>query len=230
MSSQDNSRRPWFKRYGLVCVIGVAAIGLFFLVRKLMNEKPAPRRESSFTMVNLPPPPPPPPPAPTPPPVQQEPQEQKMIEQAPLTEEDTKLEPAEAPKDEPPELGTNIKGDGPADGFGLSGRGNGMIGGGGRSGANRSQWGWYAAEVQSSISDALRKNKKTRSSSLRVTVRIWADSTGRVTRAALNESTGDTALDDAITNDVLTGLQLKSALPQGMPSPIVLRISGRRPK
>lgn len=228
MSLKKNETRPWIKRYGLLLVIGLITIGMYFLINSLMSEKPKPRRDSGFTMVSIPPPPPPPPPvlAPTPPPVQQEPQEEKMIEQAPVTAEDTKQEAA---KEEPPDFGTGIKGDGPSDGFGLSGSGNGVIGGGGK-GGSRSKWGWYAAEVESSITDALRKNKKTRSARLRMTVRVWPDSTGRIMRAKLNESTGDPALDNAIADEVLTGLQLKTPPPQGMPSSIVLRISARRSK
>lgn len=150
-----------------------------------------------------------------------------MIEQEPLTEDDLKQEP---PPEQPPDLGTGVVGNGPDDGFGLSKSGNGMIGGGGGDSNPRSKWGWYAAEVNSTISDALRKNKRLRTSRMRVTVRVWPDNTGRITKAQLAESTGDSAMDQVITDEVLTGLQLKTPPPSGMPSPIVLRISARRSK
>ena len=128
-------------------------------------------------------------------------------------------------------MGTNVTGNGPADGFGL-GRagGNGMIGGrSGSGGGGGSRWGWYAGQVQSRIGQALRNHRKTRSAGLSLQVRIWPDSTGRVTRAQLVGSTGDAALDLALKDEVLTGLQLQEPPPAGMPMPILMRLSARRP-
>ena len=51
----------------------------------------------------------------------------------------------------------------------------------------------------------------------------------RVTRASLVSSTGDPAVDAAIKADVLTGLQLDAPPPEGMPLPIVMRLTARRP-
>jgi len=155
--------------------------------------------------------------------------EEKMIEQTPV-EDEPKPEPKPA-DDPPPALGTNIKGDGPGiAGLGSSGNGGGLGGTGLGSGRGGGKWDSYARQVQSRVSDALRRNRKSRSarfSSLQV--RVWPDSTGRISRARLAGSTGDGALDTAIENEVLTGLQLQEPPPQGMPSPIVLRLSARRP-
>ena len=135
----------------------------------------------------------------------------------------------EKPPEAPPALGTALKGDGP-DGFGLSGNGDGRIGGiGGNGGGNRSKWGWYAGQVQQSVVTALKAHKLTRSASMSLTVRVWADSTGRIVKASLSGSSGSAAIDTAIKNEILTGLQLQSAPPEGMPMPIVMRISARRP-
>ena len=88
---------------------------------------------------------------------------------------------------------------------------------------------WYASAVQVTVSDALRKNPRTRDANFRVEVRVWADLTGRISRAQLVRTTGDSRLDDAIRNDVLAGLQLNEAPPDGMPMPIVMRLSAHRP-
>ena len=140
------------------------------------------------------------------------------------------VDKADKPPDKPAEpaanVSTGIQGNGSGD-FGLSGGdGNGAIGGGNYGGG---QWGWYASEVQERIADALRQNIHTRNASMRIEVRIWPDSTGRVLRAQLVDSTGDQAVDNAIRNEVLTGLQLQEPPPAGMPSPIVLRLTARRP-
>lgn len=155
-----------------------------------------------------------------------------MIEQAPLEEKAPEPEPK--PVDEPPPiLGTNIKGDGPSNGFGLGSSGNGGgLGGSGLGGNGRrgGKWDNYARQVQSAIVDALRRNPKSRAASISgLQVRIWPDSSGRVSRAQLVGSTGNPSLDEAIRNEVLTGLQLHEPQPQGMPTPIVLRLNARRP-
>ena len=103
--------------------------------------------------------------------------------------------------------------------------GNGLLKGGGGA-----RFGRYAAQVQSGIKEALLQNNKTSTASISgVVIRIWIDKTARVTRAQLVDTTGNPSLDSAITNDVLTGLQLKEAPPADMPMPIVLRVTTHRP-
>jgi outer membrane biosynthesis protein TonB len=147
-----------------------------------------------------------------------------MIEQPPVA--DNEPPPDDTPLDAPPEeIASNTTGAGPAAG---GGRGNGnTIGGKRRKGG--SQFGWYAAKVQSSVADALRRNSSTRTAAMSMQVRIWPDSTGRITRVQLVGTSGDPAVDDAIRNRILNGLQLPQAPPAGMPSPIILRINARHP-
>jgi periplasmic protein TonB len=59
-------------------------------------------------------------------------------------------------------------------------------------------------------------------------VKIWADASGRISRAALAGSTGDPELDRALAQEVLTGLQLSEPPPGDMPMPIVMKITARR--
>lgn len=230
--SDDDDEPTFFQRHRLpVALVAVAVIGsgVWTAAKFFKGDGSAPRRAPEVTMVKLAPLPPPPPPPPLPP-QQAPPPEQKMIAQEPVNEPEDKPEPK--PADEPPpDLGTNVKGDGPADGFGLSGRpGGGRIGGTGNGGGQRSKWGWYAGQVQSRVADGLRQNRKTRAARIAgLQVRVWPDSTGRIARAQLAGSTGDPAVDAAIRSEVLTGLQLEEAPPPGMPTPIVLRLSARRP-
>ena len=175
------------------------------------------------------PPPPPPTPPPTPPPPQPEqPKEETKQEFVEETKPEAAPEPESAPDDAP--LGTNLEGPG-SDSFGLAkGGGGGMIGGTGKGkGGGGSKYGLYAGQVQSRVADALRGHKKTRSASMSVKVRIWVDSTGRITNAKLSGSSGDAAVDRAICDEILTGLQLQSPPPEGMPMPVVMRISASRP-
>lgn len=152
-----------------------------------------------------------------------------MVEQEPVPDDEPPPEapqPEAAPSDD---LSTGIAGNGPDMGLTRGGNGNGgKIGGSGRKGGG-SRFGWYAAKVQSSIADALRSCSATRSATLSIQVRIWADANGRITRALLVDSSGDSALDAAVKNNVLTGLQLPQAPPADLPMPITLRISARKP-
>jgi periplasmic protein TonB len=220
MKYEDDSEQPqqgFFKRFRVAIIVTTVVIAGIVTVAKIANSGGSSKRDH-ITVVSLAPPPPPPVMTPPPPPPQQE--EQKM-EQPMIKEEAPKEAP---PKDEPP-LGTGIKGDG-ADAFGLSDKpGNGRIGGGG----DGTKWGWYASQVQSRIQQALQQNRKTRTASMNIKVRVWPDSSGRITRAQLAGSTGDPSLDNAVQNEVLNGLQLQEPPPTGMPAPITLRLTAHRP-
>lgn len=217
--------RSFLQRYGFV--LGVGAVVLLAIVvfagRQLFSgHHEAPHKNQEISMVKLQPlptPPPPPPPAQKPP----EPMKQEMVQQDHVDKDEQK--PDEQPKAEP--VSTGIKGNGP-DSFGLaSSGGGGTLGGSGHHG---SKFGWYAAQVITQVEDALRANPKTRAAKLRIVVRIWPDpNTGRVNRVELSGSIGDPALEAAIKNEVMTGLQLREPPPKDMPLPIVMRITAQRP-
>jgi outer membrane biosynthesis protein TonB len=236
-ADDDDDEGGFFQQHPILGTVGVILLiaGAILAFRSLSGPSTPMRKAPPQTVVNIQLPPPAPPPPPPPPPPRQPPPEQKeerMIEQAPVEEAEQK--PDDKPPDEPPAdpIGTNVTGTGPPDGFGLGRGGNGMIGGTGGGGRGRggSRWGWYAGQIQTKIADGLRSNRKTRTARLNgVQVRVWADSTGRVTRAQLAGSSGDPAIDSVIQNEVLTGLQLPEPPPAGMPMPIVLRLSARRP-
>ena len=196
----------------------ITVVGITYAVKVFSKAGSGSGRKENTTMVQIQLPPAPPPPPPPPPPPEAMKQEE-MIKQ----EEDKEEEP-----DPTPAIDTAVKG--PASG-GLQiaqQKGRGFFDK--RPDNGKTKWGWYAAQVQTSISDALRKNPRTRKANVRIDVRIWADpATGRVTRATLGSSTGDAALDAAIRDQVLTGLQLQQPPPEGMPMPIVMHVTARRP-
>jgi TonB family protein len=146
-----------------------------------------------------------------------------MQEAAPAEKKEEAPKPAEQPKEA---LGTGVKGNGPGlSGLGSNGNGGGF--GGPRSG-NGSKWGDFAYKVQNKVASALRSNDRTKKASLKVQVRIWSDPTGHIYRAKLDTSTGDRNLDEAVQN-VLNNIQLDGPPPTGMPMPIVMRLTARRP-
>ncbi len=223
-----SERRSFFGRFGFAIGVGAVVVVVIVIFSQALTKggKGPARREGAMVMVRPMGPTPPPPP----PPPQQTVPRQEMMQQSALTDQDIKPEdrPQEAPANA---LGTNLQGNGPADGFGLGRRDQGIFagGGGGAGGPGGSRFGWYAAGVSQAVSEALRQNPVTRDAKFDIRVRIWSDGTGRVTRARLAGSTGDPVVDDAIKNKVLLGFQLQQPPPDGMPMPIVMRLVARRP-
>lgn len=225
----------FFQKHRLILagIIVTVIAGAVWSAQKLFQRTSQSRPEQRMVMVSLPPTshlPPPPVQAP-PPPTELE---QKMIMQDPVNAMEFKSDetPSVAPAaDETPGVGTSIQGDGPADAFGLRGRnsfGNFVGSAKTEQRTTGTRWGWYAGQVQQAISRALQDHKSTRTADFRVEAKIWADQAGRITRARLDGSTGNVALDKAIADDVLTGLVLQESPPDGMPMPIVLRLTARR--
>jgi len=206
---------------GVVVVILVAAAASAYF----LSGKPAPPRAPQEIVVHLEPPPLPPP-LPPPPPPKPPPPEQKMVEQPPVKPQEAKPK-QEAKIDKPPGQ-PGPKASGPASDTGLGGSGGDGNGIGNGDGGG-SKFGWYAAEINDRIGDAFRHNSKTRHANIRVKVSIWVDSAGRITRANLHDSTGDSAMDAAIRDEVLPGIVLPEPPPRDMPMPIVMRVTARRP-
>ncbi len=212
---------PW-----VILVITLIVAAIWFVSR---GSKPSPRTaktEDTMTIL-LPPPPPPVQPKLEPPPPKEEPPQEEVQEELVQEQVDENEQPPDESPPEPPseDLGGGSKGGtGPAIGGGR-GTGNRIGSSGGR---NSSKFGWYAAKVQSTIREALGRHPSTRSATMSLQVRVWADSNGRITRAQLVGSSGNLAVDESIKNQVLTGLMLPQAPPADMPMPINLRITARK--
>lgn len=225
--SDANKRSP-------LLLIGAAFTAMVLLIGAgawlmLGDRTPPPRRVPEPIVVRLIPPPPPPPP----PPVEQKPPEPEMIEQQKMVEPEVKEQPLEEqPKeadnnDEPPPgplaLDSEAQGPGDAMGLGANPNGRGLL-----SGRGRSKWGWYASMVQAEIESALRSNAKTRNSMMQVQLRLWADSSGRISRVQIVSSTGTAELNAVLQSVVLGGLRLREGPPGDMPMPMVTRITVRK--
>jgi hypothetical protein len=220
--------RVWL-RYVSALMLMFAAIGgsIYYFLRG--EEMPAPRQIRELTLLNIVPPPPPLPPPPPP--------EQKMIEAPKPTEADIREDaPVETPKDAPPDLAKSdepppgplaidAKPVGPGDLFNLGGKPGGSGYGGG--GGGGSALGRFTAIVTKQLQEALAANPKTRSATMQIRLRVWADSTGRVRRIELVSSSGNAEIDAAIRTEVFAGLVLREPPPPGVPMPIVTRVTER---
>jgi hypothetical protein len=83
--------------------------------------------------------------------------------------------------------------------------------------------------VQAQIEAALRANQKTRHAVMQIQIRLWSDSSGRISRVQLISSTGSADLDAAVRDEVLSGLTLREPPPKDMPMPIITRVTARKP-
>jgi TonB family protein len=218
----------------VVVLLALAGLGVRWIAKN--RESPPPRKVMQFSLVTVQPkppekPPPPPPPV-TPPKVQEE--ETTRVNLKPQD-----LLPPDEPRPASPPAGPlalAAEGEGPGDAFNLAGNpgGRGLLGGGGigdgsggLGGGGGNPFGWYYAQVADELGEALRRNKRISSSSLRVELRLWTDPSGRVSKVQLLRSTGDPEVDQAIQSVV--GLRLRQPPPPGSPMPMVLRVTARRP-
>jgi hypothetical protein len=74
----------------------------------------------------------------------------------------------------------------------------------------------------------MRQHRKLKTARMSIEAKVWVDGTGRVYRAAI-QPTGDSAIDTALKDDVLSGMQLSGPPPTGMVMPVCMKLTARRP-
>jgi|GEM_PF-2869336 protein TonB len=182
---------------GAIVIAGVLG---FILTHSSGHAPPPP----PITVVTIQPqkPPPPPPPQPktiTPP---------KMT--TPVMKPVVTNTPPKAPSQS--HVGTSIHGNGP-NAFDLSGTPGGM-GFGDGDGGGGSAMDYYKTQMQMQIQQALVKNPITRKFSGSLQLHVTVDANGLVTGVALDKSSGDPAVDAAVTNHVLASMHF-GPMPDG---------------
>jgi TonB family protein len=204
----------------LPAIVGIAVLvfvagGLFLLVRHFLSQE-APATKKVVQEIRVIRPPPPPPEAPPPPPP---PPEEKVDLKEP------EPEPDPTPSNEPPpaeQLGLDADGSAGSDGFGLAARkgGRDLLASGG------SAYAWYAGLLKNEILGRLQDEKKVRSGSYSIQVRIWVRPDGTIERIRFTQSSGSGERDKAI-EEAITRIRVSQAPPADMPQPISLRIASR---
>jgi hypothetical protein len=137
-------------------------------------------------------------------------------------------------------LALAAEGEGAGDAFNLSGNpgGRGLLSGGGLGdgsgegagevGGTGARFGWYYARVASEVEDVFRRAKELSSASARVELRLWIDSSGRITRAEPLQAGADRKVQDAIRS--LVGQRISQPPPAEIPMPMIARLTARRPQ
>lgn len=218
----DARKSTWF-RWAALAVGLVAAVLVALWLQSLLTPKgPVEKMKvQQITLVRPPPPPPPPPPEQKPP--EPEVKDEVEVEQpAPTPEETAQTEEAPAP--------LNV-GEGAEGGIDVGGsRGAPTLAGSG-GGLRGNPWAWYDAllneAINAAVQTALGREEALKHKSYRVIVNVWLDANGKVTRAQLVDTTGDTRADDVLREALRNVRALREGPPSDMPQPVKVRVTSR---
>jgi protein TonB len=175
--------------------------------------KPEKPRIQTISLVKPPPPKPP----------EERPPEPKKIEppKEPIKIDQPQERP---PEDQPPPPAGGIP-DGPANGMATDlAAGSGVGIGGGTGGGDRRAW--YSNLISRQLEDDLKRAKRLQNKDYRVIARIWFNASGGVSRVLLDNSTGDSSLDETLRQEILQ-VSLRDPLPGDIPQPVQLRVVSR---
>jgi protein TonB len=211
----DNGR--WRKVWPILGVLVTATAGgaaVYFIKQFIDSPPPPPKQVIQEVRLIRPPPPPETPPPPPPPEVEEK---VDLPEPQPTPE---------APSDQPPAgdvLGLDADGVAGGDGFGLAARrgGRDLLASGG------DRFGWYAGMLKQDLLSLLGEERDLRLRAYSVSVRLWLDAHGGVTRVDLASSTGDRDLDKRLRERLAGMERVAQAPPDGLPQPIQVRIVSR---
>lgn len=220
----EDEGKPAWVRWGAVALgLAVAVLIGLWLRDMLLSDKPVkPMKLQQITLVRPPPPPKPP---------EEKPPEPEIKEEVKLDEPQPTPEPQQADAPPPgPDLGVDAEGTGEGDGFGLVGKKGGadLVGGGGRGG---NPWAWYGGllgeAANAAFQQALAREKALKDKNYKVIIHVWLDNAGKVTRAALVDSTGDPRVDEILKDALRDMRALREPPPGDMPQPVKVRVTSR---
>ncbi|TXH75561.1 MAG: energy transducer TonB [Thiobacillus sp.] len=101
--------------------------------------------------------------------------------------------------------------------------GSGIGIGGGIGNERRS---WYSNMISRQLEEELKRAKRLQGKDYRVVAQIWFNPAGGVSRVQLDTGTGDSALDEALRQEILQ-VSLRDPLPDDIPQPVRLRVVSR---
>ncbi|WP_297352536.1 energy transducer TonB [Paraburkholderia sp.] len=210
---------------GLVLLGGVALLWHFASDTAGVKRVEAPQ---VTTVIPLPPPPPPPPPKQKPPP-------EKTLDdvKTPVEKPTVAPKPSEAPKpsdNQPKQVTMNAPAQAGTDSFNIgAGDGTGMAGsGGGGKFGNAS----YAQYMVYTLQRAIEADKRVQDAGgmrFAGSLNLWMDPTGRITKVAIQQSTGDAKLDEAVVSAVETLGRVDEPPPPATVFPKLVKLQGRQP-
>ena len=220
--NSEIAMKPWVSNallgLGGMLLLAGAAWGIKLLISDT-GKGPKSRTQVIAVLRQQPPPPPP-----------------KLAEKPPEIKKEEVNLPTPEPKaaDEPPpaqNLGVDAAGNGAGDSFGLEGRKGGRdittIGEVGNVAGSRAKFAFFTNMVQAHLQEELSRNQKLRSADYKAMIRIWFGANGKVDRAELMGSTGNTDIDRTLTTALAEISPLSSTPPSDLPQPMKVRLTSR---
>lgn len=225
-------RRAWMRFAKPAAVLIAVAVLAWLLWQWLSAPVSVQRKTPEVTaIIPLPPPPPPPPKQEPPPEPEQPPPEPEMAEPTPVEEPTPQEEPkpAEEPKvadNNAEPMTMNSDGQAGGDAFNIgAGSGGGMSGSGGAGRIGNATYGQYLGYA---LQKLVRENDSTGYLAYQLDVDIWIDPQGRVTRAEIRRSSGNTEIDGKVAG-VLRSAVLTQRPTTTTTMPVKIRLNSRRP-
>lgn len=203
---------------GVVLILVISGVVLF-TVRGWIMDKPDTRSKKVIQQITILQPPPPKLEKPPPPP-EMERTEMDLAEPDQVMDDDM---PDVADDQALGDLGLDAEGVGGSDGFGLVGRkgGRGLMDGG--------PFGFYAGLLKEELHKSLYEHEEIRKETYSITVKVWINKRGKVTKVKMLDATGNKKIDKAIMLALNSAGSLSEAPPEQMPQPVMLRITSRTP-
>lgn len=225
LHSRSADSAPAWRRWWPLAALIVALAALVLLLWYLLFKDTASTRRpvAEIPMVMLPPPPPPPPePEPEP---EVKPEEQVMPEPEPLDEVPKPTEEAPTPDTaDPVTMDADAQAGG--DSFGIqSGSGGGRSGAGG-GGAGNATYGRYLGYV---LQQAVARDDKVRRLAFQLTVNVWLDAAGELTRVELLRGSGNAEADERVLQAIRAVGRIDERPPASLDFPARVLVQGRRP-
>jgi len=213
MFMNDDFEESWISRNRGVVTPAVILLILVGVVLYFLHDTAGLRREAPSLptlIATLPPPPPPP---------QKLPEPEKKLEEV-----QKPIDQPKQPDDAPKPLTINGPAQAGNDAFNIAaGTGGGnIVTGGGFGEAN------YSSYVSSTIQEAVENDDRTNTFIGSSEIDVWIDGSGRITRAVLARSGGDSKTDAALVEVLLSMPVLKEAPPSTLQFPQRIRIAGKR--
>ncbi|MCF7750273.1 energy transducer TonB [Bacillus subtilis subsp. subtilis] len=223
-----NPRAPrgatWQRGWPLAVLLGGIALLALLLWLLLFKDTASTRRpQVEVPMVMLPPPPPPPPPEPEPDP---EPKpEEVMPEPEPLDEVPKPTEEAPTPDTADP-VTMDADAQAGTDSFGIQSGSGGGRSGTGSGGAGNASYGRYLGYV---LQQAVARDEQVRRLSFQLTVNVWLDAAGAVTRVELLRGSGNPEADERVLQAIRAVGRIDERPPASLDFPARVLVQGRRP-
>ena len=221
MTGKTKSLRSRLPAIAGLLFLALFTAGIIWLVKGFIDNAEPPEKNRVQTIFLVKPPPPKPQEKLPEPEKMEQPKDDAVQLDAPPT--------PDQPQDEGPppgeQLGLDADGGAGSDGFGLAARKGGRdittLGGGGGD-----RLAWFSKRISRQLEDELKRAKALQGKEYQVIAQLWFDAGGTVTRVRMDKGSGNSELDEALRQEILT-LTLRDPLPEDMPQPVKLRVVSR---